>query len=149
MIVEINDFNISEAAKMHSLSWQQSHKSFCSEAFIAKHNPKAQERYLKHEISIGKKAYMLIDGSAVGIVSVNKSTIENLYIHPCAQRKGYGTRLLKFAISKCNDIPTLWILDNNEPAYNLYYKFGFRKTGNAHDITDSLCEIELKQIVNV
>lgn len=45
--------------------------------------------------------------------------IENLYILPDEQCKGYGTQLLEFAIQQCKGIPTLWILDINYIAYSL------------------------------
>ena len=31
MIIEVNENNILEAATVHSISWKESHRSFCSE----------------------------------------------------------------------------------------------------------------------
>ena len=87
---------------------------------------------------------MLIDSIPVGIVSVKDSLIENLYVLPNEQGKGYGTELLKFAINKCNNIPSLWILNNNEKAYKMYNKHGFIKTGKENILSDELSEIEMK-----
>ena len=103
-----------EAAKIHSESWKESHKAFCSKEFVEKHNIERQLEYLRNEINNGKDVYMLIDNIPVGIVSVKDSLIENLYVLPEEQSKGYGTELLKFAINKCKDIPSLWILNYNE-----------------------------------
>ena len=101
MIVEVTEDNIFEAAKIHSESWKESHKAFCSKEFVEKHNIERQLEYLRNEINNGKDVYMLIDNIPVGIVSVKDSLIENLYILPEEQGKGYGTELLKFAIKNC------------------------------------------------
>ena len=88
---------------------------------------------------------MLVARKPVGIVSLKENLIENLYILPREQGKGYGTALLLFAISRCVGEPTLWILDNNEKAFLFYTKHGFEKTGKVNYITDSLSEREMKK----
>ncbi len=70
---------------------------------------------------------MLTDGFPVGIVSVFGNVIENLYVLPKEQRKGYGSFLLKFAITQCSGIPTLWVLSKNTGAYILYVRHDFKK----------------------
>ena len=76
----------------------------------------SQIKYIQKEISRGKKFYMLTDGEPVGIISVDVNLIENLYVLPEQQRKGYGTSLLRWAVSRCSGIPTLWILSTNTAA---------------------------------
>lgn len=144
MVVEVTEDNIYEAAKIHSESWKESHKGFCSKEFVKAHTVERQLQYLRNEIKDGKVIYMLIDSIPVGIVSVKDSLIENLYVLPNEQGKGYGTELLKFAINKCNNIPSLWILNNNEKAYKMYNKHGFIKTGKENILSDELSEIEMK-----
>lgn len=144
MIAEVNEGNIRQAAAIHSESWKESHKSFCSEDFIAQHSAEHQEVYLRKEMQAGKEIYMLIDDKPVGIVSVWENTIENLYVLPDRQHRGYGTTLLMFAMRKCLGIPVLWILNNNKPAYALYSKYGFQKTGKQKRLSDTLSEIEMK-----
>lgn len=73
---------------------------------------------------------------------------EKLYILPSEQRKGYGTKLLLFAIEQCAGTPCLWVLDNNQRAYSLYSKYGFVPTGNIHKLSDSISEIEMRRISN-
>ena len=90
----------------------------------------------------GSKIYMLLEDEPVGIVSLTGSLIEDLYILPGRQNKGYGTILLKYAVSLCPDTPTLWILENNVNAKRLYCRMGFRETGNRNNITEGLDEIE-------
>ena len=146
MIVEVNGSNITFAAKIHSESWKESHKSFCSIDFIGQHTVERQEEYLRCEIKAGKKVYMLVENSPVGIVSVHESLIENLYILPDEQHNGYGTKLLLLAMQQCSEVPTLWILKNSQKAYSLYFKYGFRKTGRQNKLSKNLSEIEIKYI---
>ena len=86
---------------------------------------------------------MLIDEYPVGIVSVQGDLIENLYVLPSEQRKGYGTQLLEFVIHKCQGTPKLWILNINEGAYRLYTNHGFKETGNRKQLNKNLYEMEL------
>ncbi len=146
MIINVNEDNILIAAEIHSISWKKSHENICRKDFIEQHTTQHQKMYLLNEIRLGKSVYMLIEDIPVGIVSVHDNLIENLYILPGEQRKGYGTQLLKYAIQQCKGTPTLWILDNNYIAYSLYSKYGFQKTGVRHKLSDTLFEIEMKQV---
>lgn len=144
MIVSITPKNLEDAALIHSLSWQESHRSFCDPAFVAGHTPEHQQQYLKTELALGKKGFMLVDGGRpVGIVTVWGSLIENLYVLPSDQRKGHGTQLLFFALEQCAGTPTLWVLSNNERAFRFYAKHDFKKTGAVKPLSDALAEIEL------
>jgi GNAT superfamily N-acetyltransferase len=147
MIINVNENNIIMAAEIHSISWKKSHESICTKEFIDLHTTQHQKMYLCDEINLGKCLYMLIEDKAVGIVSVHESLMENLYILPEEQRKGYGSRLLEFAIQQCKGIPTLWILESNYVAYSLYSKYGFQKTGIYHKLSDTLSEIEMKRAI--
>jgi len=143
--VPVTQENIAEAARIHSASWQESHRSFCSEAFIAQHTPEHQENYLRNEMASGKRVWLLKEnGNAVGLVSVSRNLIENLYVHPAWQNCGYGTKLLRFAIKKCEGTPALWILSNNDGARRLYERNGFALTGEKMQLSDTLCELEMQ-----
>ena len=142
-ITNVDESNIADAGRIHSESWKESHRSFCSAEFVEKHTPAAQADFLRREMNTGKTIYMLIDNYPVGIVSVYGSLIENLYILPSEQRKGYGSLLLDYAIRHCSGTPCLWILNNNVGAYRLYSKNGFKVTGNRKQLNDTLYEMEL------
>lgn len=144
---EVNESNISIAGKIHSESWKESHKKFCSAKFIEKHTPTAQTEYLRNEIKSGKRLYLLTDGiMQVGIVSVFKNVIENLYVLPAYQKKGYGKRLLNYAVSLCSDTPKLWVLNVNKNALIFYTKYGFKDTGNRKHLLTGVYEIEMELI---
>ncbi len=143
VIVPVNQSNLSEAAAVHAAAWQASHRSFCAPEFVMLHTPKRQAAYLKGKMEAGSGIYLLVADVPAGVVSVTGSLIEDLYVLPERQNRGYGTELLRFAIAKCTDTPTLWILENNVRAKRLYERLGFSVTGRRNNITDGLDEIEM------
>ncbi len=143
MIISVEEGLLPEAARIHSFSWKESHRQFCSRDFIELHSAEHQEKYLAGEIARGKRLFMLRHGRFVGIVSVKDSLIENLYVLPEEQRKGYGTELLLFAVEQCKGTPTLWILDHNEKAYRFYVKNGFILSGKRKEIAAGTFELEM------
>ena len=145
MIEPVNEQNIDIAAAIHSESWKESHRAFCAPDFVELHSQEHQKEYLLEKMKAGTLLYMLFDeasGKNVGIVSLTENLIEDLYILPAEQNKGYGTKLLRFACSKCPDKPTLWILENNLNAARLYQREGFSLTGRRNNIDKGLDEIE-------
>ena len=77
MIVTVDPSNLSEAAAIHSVSWQESHRSFCSPEFIALHTPQHQEAYLQKKIDNGSKLFIMIADKPIGVVSVTGNLIED------------------------------------------------------------------------
>ena len=147
LIVDVTEENISLAGEVHSQSWKKSHEAFCSKEFIEKHTRERQTEYLRQKLISGSQIFMLLDDEIpVAIVSITGSLIEDLYVHPSYQKNGYGTVLLKFSLSKCTDIPVLWILDNNSTAFRFYTKNGFTLTGKKKFVTEGLNELEMTLI---
>lgn len=145
MIQVVTEANLMQAAIIHSESWMESHKNLCAPEFVALHTPERQKGYLESEMAKGAQLYLLIEDKPVGIVSVHDSLIANLYVLPGEQNKGYGTKLLNFAIEQCEQTPTLWILNTNEGAKRLYGRKGFRPTGKIKEYSGGICEMELWQ----
>ena len=148
-IVNVSEENIAEAGKIHSESWKESHRSFCSTDFVERHSPEAQTNYLRREMAEGKSLFMLVDEKPVGIVSVYGDLIENLYVLPEAQRRGYGTVLLQHAVKLCTAEPRLWILNTNNAAFSLYSKYGFRFTGVKKPLKNGMYEAEMELSENM
>jgi GNAT superfamily N-acetyltransferase len=142
MILPVDQNNIKEAAAVHAASWQDSHRAFCSADFVALHSPERQEQYMLQKMSEGSRFFLLKDPLPLAVVSVRDNLIEDLYVLPEAQGKGYGTALLRYAVSQCTGIPTLWILENNERAAALYRRIGFSETGRRSTVTRGLDEVE-------
>lgn len=144
MIVEVDEKNLRTAAEIHSVSWKSAHRAFCSDDVLEKHSVENQISYLADGMKNGVRHFMLVDKKPVGIVSVNVNLIENLYILPDEQHKGYGTQLLRFAMEKCNGNPRLFVLENNSKAQAMYRKNGFRPTGKRQPFSDNLSELEME-----
>ena len=145
-ILQVNADNLIQAAEIHAISWRESHKDFCSPAFVAEHTTERQARYLQREMDAGKKLFILVDEIPVGIVSVDGSRIANLYVLPEQQRKGYGSKLLEHAISQCDGTPCLWILSNNKVAEQMYYKRGFRPSGIRKYVSSAIFQYEMRLV---
>lgn len=143
MIVTVNEASLAVAARIHALSWQGSHRAFCSEEFVRRHTVEHQQACLRAEMQAGKRVYLLVRHAPVGVVSVGDSLIENLYVLPAEQNKGCGTELLRFAVSQCAGLPRLYVLDNNLRAQALYVRYGFRLSGRSNPITETLSELEM------
>ena len=143
-IEKVTEQTLPLAGQVHAESWQESHRAFCSPEFVAKHTPEAQTDYLRREMAQGKELFLLWEDGPVGIVTLWGDLIENLYVLPRHQNRGYGTRLLKFAMARCQGTPTLWILSSNQGARRLYERHGFRETGRTKYLSDTLLEQELQ-----
>lgn len=145
MILSVTPENLMQAAQVHAESWRESHRRFCTPDFVAAHTPQRQADYLARALEQGKQLWMLVLEEPVGLVSVWGSLIENLYVLPARQRQGHGSVLLDFAISRCTDTPTLWILSNNHRARSFYEKHGFQFTGRTHPLSGGLSELEMNR----
>ncbi|HIY10811.1 MAG TPA: GNAT family N-acetyltransferase [Candidatus Anaerofilum excrementigallinarum] len=146
MILPVTRQNIHQAAVIHSESWKESHKDLCSAEFLEAHTPERQKSYLEAEMEQGAQIYMLVDQKPVGIISVQGCLIANLYVLPSEQNKGYGTRLLAFAVTKCQGPPSLWVLSSNQRAQKFYERNGFCPTGAVVQHTDTLWELEFRLV---
>lgn len=61
MIVPVDETNLLQAATIHSISWKESHRAFCTPDFIETHTPDRQREYLRNKMNNGTKLYMLIE----------------------------------------------------------------------------------------
>ena len=101
MIELVDERNIAEAARVHSISWQESHRAFCTADFIALHTAERQQEYIADKIKNGSRFFLFFDKHAdvvnksVAVASVKDSLIEDLYVLPSEQNKGIGSTLLR------------------------------------------------------
>ncbi len=144
-IVPINEENVHIAGRIYSASWKKSHRAVCTAEFVAKHTPQAQTEQLRREMEAGKEVFMLVDDEPVGIVAVGENLIEKLYVHPRKQNRGYGSRLLHYAMKKCPGAPTLWVLNTNSGAQRLYERNGFSETGKQKPLRNGIYIMEMRR----
>lgn len=143
MIIPVDQTNLSEAAAVHAAAWRDSHRAFCTPEFIEQHTTERQAAYLQRKLDAKSRIFLLVEDEPKGVVSVTGSLIEDLYVLPEQQGRGYGTKLLRFAAAIADGTPTLWILENNADARRLYERHGFFETGSRKITPGGLDEIEL------
>ena len=141
-IIAVTEELLLQAGYVHAQSWRTSHRGICSPAFVEAHTAQRQAAYLRGERAAGKSLWLLLDPDPVGMVSVDGSLIENLYVLPERQGRGYGTLLLDHALQQCREIPRLSVLSSNERALTWYLRRGFRET-DRHTLRDGLAEIHM------
>ncbi len=142
MIVPADEKNLDAAAAVHAEAWRDSHRGFCSAEFVSLHTQARQKDYIKGKMNSGSRFYLLITDRPVGIVSVAGSLIEDLYVLPGEQNRGFGTALCLFAAAQITGSAFLWTLENNTGAARLYRRLGFRETGRRQNVSGPLFEIE-------
>lgn len=75
-----------------------------------------------------KNTFVYDDGVVKGMIRVNGSEIEKLYIEPQFQGQGIGALLLRFAVDRLH-ASFLWALEYNERGIAFYKRHGFELTG--------------------
>lgn len=74
-----------------------------------------------------RNTYVYDDGVVKGIIRINGSEIEKLYVEPQFQSAGIGAALLDFAVNKMHTT-WLWVLQYNTRGIAFYQRNGFALT---------------------
>lgn len=105
---------------------------FLTDENIQFYKPLIRKHYLPAvELHIIRNA----QGRIAAFMGLSDELIEMLFVHPDEQRKGYGKRLVEFAIHR-KQIDKVDVNEENEKALQFYLNLGFRITGR--DETDSI-----------
>lgn len=89
-------------------------------------------------------------GLPVGFIARDGTRIHALYIHPCAQGRGFGGMLLNQAKTQSDQLE-LWVVEHNLPAREFYAAQGFAEvapgygSGNDEKLPDILMVWTAKQ----
>ena len=80
---------------------------------------------------------MFIDNEMVGSVEIHENIIDHLFVNQKYQNKGYGKKLLFFAINRLQEAGInqiiLFVADLNKEAIQLYLNNGFKCTNTIID----------------
>ena len=76
----------------------------------------------------GGKILSVTFGRIIGFISVNGKQIDNLYIEGRYQRNGFGTSLLRYAISFIGNNAYIDVPVENKVLFNICEKLGMKKT---------------------
>ena len=148
-IIPVTEENAPLAGAVHAVSWQASHRHFCPEEFVLRFDARRQTEYLLEGMRRGKQVWLLIDPEPAGLISLTEtgegSLIEDLYVLPECERRGYGGALLKAAMAHAKGPVYLWILNNNIKALDYYQKRGFALSGREKPLSGSLSELEMRR----
>ena len=148
-IIPVTEENAPLAGAVHAVSWQASHRHFCPEEFVLRFDARRQTEYLLEGMRRGKKIWLLIDPEPAGLISLTEtgegSLIEDLYVLPRLEGRGYGGALLEAAIAQARGPVYLWILNNNIKALDYYQKRGFALSGREKPLSGSLSELEMRR----
>ncbi len=68
------------------------------------------------------------DGIVKGVLHMEETRIEELYVEPCFQGNGIGTALINYAVAVFA-ADRLWVLEENSRAISFYQSHGFYLTG--------------------
>lgn len=117
--------NIWESSVRHS-------HNFLTEEHIQFYKPLVRKHYLPAvELYIIRNA----GGKIAAFMGLSDELIEMLFVYPDEQGKGYGQRLVEYAIQK-KQIDKVDVNEQNEKALQFYLHLGFRIIGR--DETDSM-----------
>ena len=148
-IIPVTEENAPLAGAVHAASWQASHRHFCPEEFVLRFDARRQTEYLLEGMRRGKKIWLLLDPEPAGLISLTEtgegSLIEDLYVLPRLEGRGYGGALLEAAIAQARGPVYLWILNNNVKALDYYQKRGFALSGREKPLSGGLSELEMRR----
>ena len=105
-IIPVTEENAPLAGAVHAASWQASHRHFCPEEFVLRFDAQRQTEYLLEGMRRGKKIWLLLDPEPAGLISLTEtgegSLIEDLYVLPRLEGRGYGGALLEAKIGRAS-----------------------------------------------
>lgn len=83
--------------------------------------------YIDHPEKL-ENIWVYEDGFVKGMIHINGTQIEELYVDSFFENQGIGAELMRFAVEEmgCN---YLWVLEKNSGAIRFYEKHGFSFTG--------------------
>lgn len=141
-IVSSQECDFSAIADCYAASWRSSHGFFPAER-VARFDAAAGAGILSELLAQGGQLFVaLADGRCGGIVCVVGDEISKLYVHPDAQNLGIGSALLAHASAQVHT-PRLHVLTINLGAQRLYFRHGFRFTGNRRPFYEGIMELEM------
>lgn len=135
-IEPVTDQNFTQAAKVYTAAWKESHREVCTSEFLEKRDCAG---YLRKAM---EGLHLISEGEPVGVFRLNGELLSDLYIRPDKTGQGYGTACIRHAMEQC-EMLRLTVLSSNYRAIHLYQKLGFRFTGADIPLKNQLWEREM------
>lgn len=114
--------------------WEASVRS--THHFLTEKDIQFYKPLIRNEYFPAVELYVIKNSEAEpeAFLGLSEDNIEMLFVHPSAQGKGYGKKLIEFAIHK-RDIYKVDVNEQNDKALQFYLNRGFKVTGR--DATDA------------
>ena len=109
-----------------------------------KHDVESQRAFLKEHLARTNRVYLAIDNSTnrvVGLMALEETEINQLYVHLDYQRQGIGSAFMSLAKSLSPHHLGLFTFEINEPAQAFYRRHGFTETGRGFENEEQLPDI--------
>lgn len=133
-------------AEMHIASWQAAYHNLLPSTFLAtlsiNRRTAGWEEWLvddTRQVFVAEKAGHVVGYVAYGptrdvdLDVAEAGEVYGIYVHPDAWNKGYGWRLMNYALVGLSQygfrLATLWVLKGNERAIHFYERCGFCADG--------------------
>lgn len=120
---------LNELTEVWELAVRSSHH-FLTETDILFYKPRVRNLYLP---AVDIYYYLNEQGHIAAFMGLSADMIEMLFVHPAEQGKGYGRRLMEFAVHHLH-FYRVDVNEQNETAFAFYRRRGFEVTGR--DKTD-------------
>ena len=91
------------------------------------HSPEEDTRFFAAVVDEARVEVAVGDGAVIGFAAVRAGWLEHLYVHPAAQRRGLGNRLIDWAQGASPEGLDLWVFAQNTGAQALYLARGWRE----------------------
>lgn len=127
--------------QIYCAAWKETYRGLLPQDYL---DSLSSERWKKqYAVSPPTALALWEDGKLVGVVSYHQGRQEklsdwgevgSLYLLPCCWKKGYGSRLLREALSRLSQMGYkqvyLWVLQGNRRAIDFYEREGFSFSGD-------------------
>ena len=133
-------------AHVHIKTWQHAYKGIVPQSFLDSMTEENRAEKYKFENELEKGHFFFavkIDNYIAGFLylcrcrdddSKDAGEIGGIYLLPEYQHKGYGAKMMEYAIDflrdKGHNTIKIWVLEQNEKAISFYNKFGFSFDGS-------------------
>lgn len=90
------------------------------------HSDEQVEQWFRQVVVPARESWIAVIGNtAVGLMVLDGTELEQLYLEPDWRGRGLGDRLVELAKERCPDGLTLWTFQVNTPARRFYERHGF------------------------
>lgn len=150
---------------VHAASWHTAYKGIVPDEFLSNFTPENRSAVFRRVIPTRPEEFYIayVDDKPAGMVILGGSNgsdaddltgeIGALYFLPDYWGKGYGRRLMDFAVGRLKELGfekvSLWVLEDNLRARRFYEKYGYTWDGTKKEINLGRPLVEMRYILRL